>query len=66
MAVDLSGMSKGGHAMTRYGHYSLCGENPPKSTYYEQASSVGVNSLTPLVPLSVTKSDLDEGICYTL
>ncbi len=22
--------------MTRHGHYTLGGENPPKSTYYEQ------------------------------
>jgi hypothetical protein len=38
MVVVFSGTtpSKKGRTMTRHGHYTLGGENPPKSTYYEQ------------------------------
>ena len=36
IVVVLSGTTKRGHAMTRHGHQTLGGENPPKSTYYEQ------------------------------
>jgi hypothetical protein len=36
MAVALSGTTKRGYAMTRHDHYTLGGENPPKSTYYGQ------------------------------
>jgi hypothetical protein len=33
--------------MTRHGHYTLGGENPPKSTYYEQGK---FGRLFPMLP----------------
>jgi hypothetical protein len=36
-----------GPAMTRHGHYALGGENPPKTTYYEQGK---FGRLFPMLP----------------